>query len=137
MTILEYGRKNDDLWMDCGVGHDVDWVYPFPSQQAISLQLRLGSLSSSCAIEELSDHCRRVQQTHIGTRIYDSSILRQTQIALDLLKSGIDPWRNIFYRIDFERDVCRLMDRVVPISIESNANVFGADSREEGIKPVS
>ena len=70
-------------------------------------------------------------------QIYDSSILRQTQTALDPLESGIDPWRNIFYRTDFERDVCRLMDRVVPISIESNANVFGANSREEGIKPVS
>lgn len=24
VAILEYGRRNDALWLDCGVGHDVD-----------------------------------------------------------------------------------------------------------------
>ena len=74
---------------------------------------------------------------HIVTRIYDSSTRSQIQTALDLLKSGIDPGRNIFYRTESETNGCRLMDHVGPVSIESNANVFGADSREENIKPVS
>ena len=45
--------------------------------------------------------------------------------------------RNISCRTGFDGDTYLSMDSVVLISIESIANVFGADVRKGDIKPVS
>ena len=92
-------------------------------------------------METFRDHCRVLRQIHIVIRIYDSSVRSHKahiQSAFDLSKkAGIDPRRNIFYHTDFERGTYRLIDGVVPISIESIANVFGADLLEGDAKPFS
>ena len=52
-------------------------------------------------------------------------------------ESGTHLRRSISCRTGFDGDTCWSMDCVVPISIESTADVFGADVRKGDTKPVS